>query len=78
MRAIIQRVTRARVTVGHERIAEIGAGMLVLLGVTHSDTVDAAARLAKKVAGLRIFEDGEGKMNLDILAIGGEVLCVVA
>ncbi len=76
MRAIIQRVTRARVTVGHERIAEIGAGMLVLLGVTHSDTVDAAARLAKKVAGLRIFEDGEGKMNLDILAIGGEVLCV--
>lgn len=76
MRAIIQRVSRAQVSVGDEHVAEIGVGMLVLLGVAHSDTGEQAARLAKKIAALRIFEDSDGKMNLDISAIGGGILCI--
>ena len=63
MRALVQRVSRASVTVDGETIAAIGPGMLVLLGVTHEDGAAAADKLADKVAALRIFEDAEGRMN---------------
>lgn len=64
MRAVIQRVSSARVTVGDEITGEIGQGLLVLLGVAHGDTDADAQWLAEKIAGLRIFEDTDGKMNL--------------
>ena len=74
MRALVQRVSRASVTVGGERIAEIGPGLLVLLGITHDDRPEHADRLAEKVRALRIFEDADGKMNE---ALGErELLCV--
>ena len=74
MRALVQRVSRASVTVGGERIAEIGPGLLVLLGITHDDRPEHADRLAEKVRALRIFEDADGKMNE---ALGErEILCV--
>src|SRR3712207_6333542 len=63
MRAVVQRVKRASVTVDGERIAEIGAGMLVLLGVTHHDDEATADRMANKLRALRIFPDMEGRMN---------------
>ena len=74
MRALVQRVSRASVTVGGERIAGIGPGLLVLLGITHDDRPEHADRLAEKVRALRIFEDADGKMNE---ALGErEILCV--
>jgi len=74
VRALVQRVSRASVTVGGERIAEIGPGLLVLLGITHDDRPEHADRLAEKVRALRIFEDADGKMNE---ALGDrELLCV--
>ncbi len=76
MRACIQRVTRARVTVDREVCGEIGLGMLVLLGVAGDDTEAEAQRLAEKIAGLRIFEDGQGKMNLALADVGGAMLVV--
>jgi D-aminoacyl-tRNA deacylase len=76
MRAVIQRVSRARVTVGGETTGEVGRGLLVLLGVAGADTPAAAEYLAAKTAGLRIFEDAEGKMNLDVLQAGGAALVV--
>jgi D-tyrosyl-tRNA(Tyr) deacylase len=63
VRALVQRVTRASVTVDGETVAAISAGMLVLLGITHSDDRDCAERLAAKVRALRIFADAEGRMN---------------
>jgi D-tyrosyl-tRNA(Tyr) deacylase len=63
MRALVQRVSSAAVTVGGERVAAIGPGLLVLLGVTHGDTEATADRLADKVRALRIFPDDEGRMN---------------
>jgi D-aminoacyl-tRNA deacylase len=76
MRAVVQRVSRAKVTV-HERISgEIGLGLLVLLGVGHDDTEADATYLAEKIAGLRIFEDSEGKMNRSVQDAGGSVLAV--
>jgi D-tyrosyl-tRNA(Tyr) deacylase len=63
MRALIQRVTRASVTVENETVSAIGPGLLVLLGITHDDDEAAGDRLADKVASLRVFEDAEGKMN---------------
>jgi D-tyrosyl-tRNA(Tyr) deacylase len=75
MRALIQRVARASVTVDGETIAAIDAGLLVLLGITHADGEAIADRLADKVAALRIFEDAEGKMN-ESLGPGREVLVV--
>ncbi len=63
MRALIQRVTSARVVVDGEAVSEIGAGLLVLLGVTHDDTGAQADRLADKVRALRVFADAEGRMN---------------
>lgn len=76
MRAVIQRVSRARVVIDGETVGEIGAGLLVLLGVTHEDTAEAAAWLADKVVGLRIFNDADGKMNLAIGDVGGGMLVV--
>lgn len=63
MRALVQRVRRASVTVGGERVAAIGPGLLVLLGVTHDDDEAVAERLADKVRALRVFPDAEGRMN---------------
>ena len=66
MRAVVQRVSRAQVAVDGEIVGQIGRGLLVLLGVTHADNKADADYLVDKIAGLRIFEDGNGKMNLDI------------
>ncbi|MBM3306757.1 MAG: D-tyrosyl-tRNA(Tyr) deacylase [Candidatus Eisenbacteria bacterium] len=76
MRAVVQRVRSGAVTVGGEAVAAIGHGLVVLLGVALGDTADDAARLASRVAGLRIFDDGAGKMNLSALETGGAALVV--
>jgi D-tyrosyl-tRNA(Tyr) deacylase len=76
MRAVVQRVSTARVVVDGETVGAVGRGLLVLLGVTHSDTAEGARWLAEKVAGLRIFADDEGKMNRDVAEAGGAVLVV--
>jgi D-tyrosyl-tRNA(Tyr) deacylase len=76
MRAVIQRVSRAKVTVGVEVTGEIGAGLMILLGVGREDTVAIAASLAEKAANLRIFEDQNGKMNLSLLDVKGSALVV--
>src|SRR5689334_6703972 len=76
MRAIVQRVSRCRVTVEGNIAGEIGAGLLVLLGVSKTDNEAAADYLVEKILGLRIFEDGEGKMNLSVQDAGGAVLVV--
>jgi len=76
MRACVQRVREARVTVGDELCGHIDQGLLVLLGVAAADTADDAVQLAKKIVGLRIFDDAEGKMNLALADIGGAMLVV--
>jgi D-aminoacyl-tRNA deacylase len=76
MRALVQRVSHARVTVDGQVTGEIGPGLLVLLGVTHADTEAQATYLAGKIAGLRIFEDPDGKMNRSVVEAGGAVLAV--
>jgi D-tyrosyl-tRNA(Tyr) deacylase len=76
MRAVVQRVSRAQVTVNAWTTGEIGMGLLVLLGVGHDDSESDATYLAEKIAGLRIFEDHEGKMNRSVLDVGGSVLAV--
>ena len=76
MRAVVQRVKRASVRVGPQVVGEIGSGLLVLVGVAQGDGEAAADYLAGKVAGLRIFEDGEGKMNRSVSEAGGAVLAV--
>ena len=76
MRVVVQRVSRAKVSVNGVSTGEIGRGLLVLLGVCQTDTKSDAAYLAEKIAGLRIFEDEKGKMNLAIAEIGGGVLVV--
>ncbi len=76
MRAVVQRVRQASVKVGAEVVGEIGVGLLVLLGVAAEDTEADADYLADKIAGLRIFEDKDGKMNLAVSEIGGAVLAV--
>lgn len=76
MRALVQRVSEARVRVEGEIVGEIGHGVLALVGATHDDTPTQAAKLADKIANLRIFEDDDGKMNLSTLDIGGGVLAV--
>jgi D-tyrosyl-tRNA(Tyr) deacylase len=76
MKALIQRVSSASVVVEGNRVAEIKAGLLVLLGVTDADTSKEAAWLASKVVNMRIFNDAEGKMNLSLLDVGGEALVV--
>jgi len=74
VRALVQRVSRASVSVGGERVASIGPGLLVLLGVTHDDGPEQADRLAGKVRALRVFPDAEGRMNEPLGE--REVLCV--
>lgn len=76
MRAVVQRVSRAKVTVEGRLSGEIGRGLLVLLGVTHSDVNDDADYLVDKVANLRIFDDADGKMNLSLAEIDGDLLVV--
>ncbi len=76
MRAVIQRVGRAGVDVAGQRIADIGTGLLVLLGVENDDDEKDAEYLAEKTAGLRIFEDTAGKMNLSVGDCSGEILVV--
>jgi D-tyrosyl-tRNA(Tyr) deacylase len=76
MRAVVQRVSRASVRVDGELTGEIAKGLLVLLGVAHDDSPADADYLAEKVAGLRIFEDAAGKMNLSVAEVGGAVLAV--
>ena len=76
MRAVVQRVNRARVTVGNEVVGEIGRGLLVLLGVAHEDTEASADYLSDKIVGLRVFEDASGKMNRAVGEAGGKVLVV--
>jgi D-tyrosyl-tRNA(Tyr) deacylase len=76
MRALVQRVKEASVTVESERVAQIGPGMLVLLGVKQGDTEQQADHIARKLAALRIFEDDRGRMNLDIGQTDGEILLV--
>jgi D-tyrosyl-tRNA(Tyr) deacylase len=76
MRAVVQRVSRAKVTVESEITGEIGKGFLILLGVAEGDTVEDAVMMADKLVGLRIFEDAEGKMNLALADIGGAMLVV--
>jgi D-aminoacyl-tRNA deacylase len=76
VRALVQRVAEASVSVGGEEVSRIGAGLLVLLGVRRGDGVEQADRIARKVRSLRVFEDAEGRMNLSVEDVQGEVLCV--
>lgn len=76
MRAVIQRVSRAKVTVEAEITGQIERGFLVLLGVADGDTQDDVVYMAQKVVGLRIFEDADGKMNLSLADVGGQMLVV--
>ncbi len=76
MRAVLQRVTSARVQVEEHTVGEIGKGLLILLGVAREDTEPDASWLAEKVAALRIFQDPEGRMNLSIKETGGSSLVV--
>jgi D-tyrosyl-tRNA(Tyr) deacylase len=76
MRILLQRVSRARVTIGDRLAGSIGPGFLLLVGFTHGDTPAAADWLAEKVATLRLFPDADGRMNLDLAAIAGSVLVV--
>jgi D-tyrosyl-tRNA(Tyr) deacylase len=76
MRAVVQRVTRAKVTVEDQIVGEIGNGLVVLVGVTHDDTKSDADYLANKIAALRVFDDADGKMNLSINDVGGGLLVV--
>jgi D-aminoacyl-tRNA deacylase len=73
---VLQRAKYASVSVGGERISEIGPGLLLLVGVAKDDGETTADWLAEKVAGLRVFADADGKMNLDIRETGGEILAV--
>ncbi len=76
MRAVVQRVSRASVAIGGETVGAIDAGLVVLLGVTHDDTPEQAKWLAEKIAGLRIFNDADGKMNRDLGDVPGAMLIV--
>jgi len=76
MRAVVQRVTRARVTIDDDVAGEIERGLVVLLGVTHEDTIHDADYLAPKIASLRIFDDSEGRMNVSLKDIEGGLLVV--
>lgn len=76
MKALIQRVSSAKVEVAGDTVGEIGGGMLLLLGVEKTDTQEVALRLLNKILGYRIFADDEGKMNLNVQQVAGELLVV--
>ena len=76
MRAVVQRVSRARVTVNRDVTGQVGKGLLVLLGVARGDVEADAVYLADKISGLRIFEDDDGKMNRSVAEAGGAILVV--
>jgi D-tyrosyl-tRNA(Tyr) deacylase len=76
VRAVVQRVSEASVAVDGEVVGQIGAGLLVLLGVHRDDGPAAADRIADKLLALRVFPDAEGRMNRSVADVGGEVLCV--
>ncbi len=76
MRAVVQRVSRASVTVSGELVGQIGEGLLVLLGVSNEDSASDSVYLAEKISTLRIFDDEDGKMNQSIVDVAGDVLVV--
>jgi D-tyrosyl-tRNA(Tyr) deacylase len=76
MRAVLQRVTRARVTVEEETVGEIGSGLVILLGIAGDDTEQDVKYLAEKIAGLRLFDDADGRMNLSVTEVDGGLLIV--
>lgn len=76
MKIVLQRCSRAEVRIDGETVGRIGTGFVVLVGITHSDTREDADFLAKKVAGMRVFEDTEGKMNLSLVEVGGQILSI--
>jgi D-aminoacyl-tRNA deacylase len=76
VRAIVQRVTQAAVSVDGQAVSAIGPGLLVLLGVHRDDTAEHADRMARKLAALRVFEDDDGRMNRSVADTGGQILCV--
>ena len=76
MRVVLQRVSRAAVSIGGREVGRIGAGFCLLAGFTHTDTVEHVRWMAEKVSGLRLFTDADGKMNLGIEAVQGAVLVV--
>jgi D-tyrosyl-tRNA(Tyr) deacylase len=76
MRAVVQRVKRAEVRVGEEVVGHIGPGLVVFLGVGKNDAEASAEALAEKIANLRVFDDGQGRLNRSLLETGGQALCV--
>ncbi len=76
MRAVVQRVRKGRVWIGDKVLAEIGQGLVVLLGISREDTQSDVKYMVDKIANLRIFEDSEGKLNLSVKQIGGEILVI--
>ncbi|GAB3780250.1 D-aminoacyl-tRNA deacylase [Spirosoma horti] len=76
MIAVIQRVSQASVTIDNQIKGQIGTGFLILLGITHTDTREDVDWLSRKIVGMRIFGDDEGKMNLDLAAVGGDILLI--
>ena len=76
MRVVVQRVKRASCTIDGEVYSKIDTGYLLLVGFTHNDSVKEVKYLAKKIAGLRVFEDENGKMNLSLKAVGGKILSI--
>ncbi len=76
MTAVIQRVSRASVSIGGRVKGKIDAGFMVLLGVTHTDTTDDVQWLSRKIVGMRVFNDADGKMNLDLAAVAGNILLI--
>ena len=76
MRVVVQRVTKASCTIDGSVYSQIEKGYLLLVGFTHTDTIKEVKYLAKKIAGLRVFEDENGKMNLSLKAVGGKILSI--
>ena len=76
MRAVIQRVTSARVVVEGETVGEIGSGLVILLGIAHDDALRDVKYLVEKIVGLRLFDDSDGRMNLSVRDVGGALLIV--
>jgi len=76
MRVVIQRVKNASCVVNNELVSKINSGYMLLVGFTHSDTIETVKKMAKKIVNLRIFEDEAGKMNLNITQVSGEILSI--